>query len=144
MNKHVLQSDFKTPEVSTGSLPSSRNARTKSMIRKGWCYLIAIATLVSVAFSPSAAMAQNDGERKAVLATLNSWNEGWAQRDAALAVKDYADDTDWTNAFGDRFESRADLQAGLEFIFSLDFVMAGDSEENEYEDVRFLSDKVAL
>ncbi len=37
-------------------------------------------------------------EREAVLATLDSWNEGWRVRDAALAVADYADDTDWTNA----------------------------------------------
>ena len=83
-------------------------------------------------------------ERRAVLKTLESWNEGWNTKDAALAVADYAEDADWTNAFGDRFQGRADLLEGLEFIFSLDFVMAGDSADNDYQDVTFLSKDVAL
>ncbi|MBT8484784.1 MAG: SgcJ/EcaC family oxidoreductase [Phycisphaerae bacterium] len=83
-------------------------------------------------------------EHDAVLAVIDSWNEGWKTRNAALAVADYAEDADWTNAFGDRFQGRVDLLAGLEFIFSLDFVMTGDSAGNTYEDVTFLSDDVAL
>ncbi len=83
-------------------------------------------------------------EREAVLETLESWNEGWRTRDARLAVADYALDTDWTNAFGDRFQGRAELMKGLEFIFSLDFVMAGDSQGNEYQDVTFLSEDIAM
>lgn len=83
-------------------------------------------------------------ERQAVLRTLDSWNEGWRIKDAALAVSDYSEDTDWTNAFGDRFQGRAELQKGLEFIFSLDFVMAGDSAGNDYQDVTFLAPDVAL
>lgn len=82
--------------------------------------------------------------RAEVLATLESWTRGWAERDAALAVADYAEDTDWTNAFGDRFEGRDALQEGLAFIFSLDFVMAGNSEGEEYADVRFLTPDIAL
>lgn len=96
------------------------------------------------AFALFSNAAAADTEEQNVLATLQSWNNGWATRDASLAVKDYAEDADWTNAFGDRFTSRDQLHEGLEFIFSLDFVMAGDSEENEYADVRFLSKNVAL
>jgi len=85
-----------------------------------------------------------EGEHEAVLRTIQSWNEGWMARDAALAVADYAEDTDWTNAFGDRFQGRDELQQGLEFIFSLDFVMAGSSAGNTYEDVTFLTPEVAV
>lgn len=93
-------------------------------------------------FAPASANTAED--KAAVLATLDSWDRGWAERDAALAVQDYSDDVDWTNAFGDRFQGRKAVQEGLEFIFSLDFVMAGDSGENEYEDVTFLTPDIAL
>lgn len=79
-----------------------------------------------------------------ILETLESWDQGWAHKNAELAVTDYADDADWTNAFGDRFQSKEELQAGLEFIFSLDFVMAGDSEGSEFNDITFLTSHVAL
>lgn len=85
-----------------------------------------------------------DEDRAAILATLDSWNRGWAESDVSLAVADYAEDADWTNAFGDRFQGREALRAGLEFIFGLGFVMAGESSANEFEDVVFLERDVAL
>ena len=103
-----------------------------------------VTALVGLAGLAFPASAQTEADRAAILATIDSWAAGWAQRDAALAVQDYSDDTDWTNAFGDRFEGKEALQAGLEFIFSLDFVMAGDSAGHEYDDVRFLGPDVAM
>lgn len=75
---------------------------------------------------------------------MDSWNRGWAERDVVLAIADYAEDADWTNAFGDRVVGRDSLSAALNFIFSLNFVMAGDSQQNEFEDVTFLSPTIAL
>jgi uncharacterized protein (TIGR02246 family) len=92
----------------------------------------------------STCAAQSKADEKAILNTLDSWNQGWAESDAALAVRDYAEDTDWTNAFGDRFEGKAMLREGLEHIFSLGFVMAGQSAGNEYTDIRFLAKDVAI
>ena len=106
--------------------------------------LLLSAMLLTAATFPAGAYAQNEDETAAVLATLDSWNRGWAEKDAALAAQDYAEDTDWTNAFGDRFQSREALEEGLAFIFSLDFVMAGDSSGNEFADVRFLTPDIAL
>jgi len=83
-------------------------------------------------------------ERRAVLKALDSWKQGWKKKDATLAVADYAEDADWTNAFGDRFKNRADLLKGLEFIFNLDFVMAGNSSDDGYQEVTFLTNNVAL
>ena len=100
--------------------------------------------LIFVLCSSSFVTAQTDADSKAILKTLDSWNQGWAKKDAALAIQDYAENVDWTNAFGDRFQSRDDLKKGLEFIFRLDFVMAGTSGRNEFEDVTFLTPDVAL
>ncbi len=104
--------------------------------------LLALLSLTLVV--PGLAWSQSKTDREAILKTLDSWNQGWAERTAQLAVEDYSSDVDWTNAFGDRFQGREALQEGLEFIFGLDFVMAGDSAENEFVDVTFLSSDIAL
>lgn len=100
--------------------------------------------IVFLLLAASCAATPGDAERDAVVATLDSWNQGWAEEDVELAIADYAEDCDWTNAFGDRFQGKQELREGLTFIFGLPFVMAGDSAVNEYEDVRFLSSNVAL
>ena len=88
--------------------------------------------------------AQTDADKKAILNTFDSWNRGWVEADAELAVQDYDENSDWTNAFGDRIEGKDALREKLAYIFSLDFVMAGDSAGNEYNDVTFLSPNVAI
>ena len=103
-------------------------------------YLVVAAALLV----PSTAWSQTAADSAAVLSVLDSWNRGWAESDAELAVQDYAENADWTNAFGDRFQSRDALLEGLTFIFNLDFVLAGDSGTNEFEDITFLSPDVAL
>jgi uncharacterized protein (TIGR02246 family) len=105
---------------------------------------ISVFVLVSLAGSTASPIEVPEEEREAVLGVLESWKEGWRTRDASVAVRDYADDTDWTNAFGDRFQGKEELEKGLAFIFSLDFVMAGQSEGHTFEDVAFLTPEVAL
>ena len=100
--------------------------------------------VLAAALWSSTCAAETDADKAAILKTFDSWNQGWAESDAALAVSDYADDADWTNAFGDRFESKTDLLEGLEYIFGLGFVMAGDSAANEYTDIRFLGPEIAI
>lgn len=89
-------------------------------------------------------LAQSDADSAAILKAFDSWNLGWAERDADLAVSDYADDVDWTNAFGDRFQGKDALLQGLQRIFSLDFVMSGNADGNEFTDLRFISPDVAV
>jgi len=93
---------------------------------------------------PCAAFSQTENDHTAVLKTFESWNAGWSKGDAELAVQDYAEDADWTNAFGDRFQGRDELEKGLEYIFSLGFVMSGETGGNEYSDIRFLSPTIAV
>lgn len=112
--------------------------------RGGEIMRLAITLLAVACAVPDTALAQTEADRAAVLQTLNSWTRGWTQADASVAVEDYAEDVDWTNAFGDRFQGRDALRKGLEHIFSLDFVMAGTSAGNEFTDVTFLTPDVAL
>lgn len=104
----------------------------------------AIPMLLAAILWPIDSGAQSDADRDAIMKTFDSWNQGWAQVDADLAVQDYSEDTDWTNAFGDRFEGRAELRDGLAHIFSLGFVMAGTSAKNEFTDIEFLSSDIAI
>ncbi len=101
-----------------------------------------LAALCLAAALPAAA--QNASDEAAILATFDAWNAGWRERDVELAIRHYADDVDWTNAFGDRFEGKAALREGLARIFAMDFVMAGNSSESEYRDVRFLAPDIAM
>ena len=101
-------------------------------------YLIIVLLLAS-----PAALAQSDEDRAAIDSALQNWLAGWDAKDVDLAVRDYSDDADWTNAFGMTRRGREDIRAQLEFVFSLDFVMAGDTVYASPE-VRFLNDDVAL
>ncbi len=104
-----------------------------------------LASLISIILlSMSVPAIASEVDEALILETLESWNQGWAHRNAELAVNDYAADADWTNAFGDRFQSKEELRKGLEFLFSLDSVMAGDSAGHEFDDITFLSSDVAV
>lgn len=74
--------------------------------------------------------------------SIEAWDKGWETKDLELSLKYYADDTDWTNAFGDRVQSKTELRQLLETIFGLDFVMAGENDYGENE-ITFLSDSIA-
>lgn len=90
------------------------------------------------------AFAQSEADSEAIMKTFESWDRGWAERNAELAVQDYADDADWTNAFGDRFQGKDALLKGLDHIFSLDFVMSGNSDQADFLKVNFLAPDIAI
>ncbi|SMG39611.1 hypothetical protein SAMN05661096_02647 [Marivirga sericea] len=82
-------------------------------------------------------------DKKAIFKTLENYNLGWERRDVELTIKDYADSTDWTNAFGDRVRTKEELSILLKEVFSLDFVMSGKQNYASH-DLTFLSDHIAL
>lgn len=89
------------------------------------------------------AVSGSKADSAAIMATIANWERAWEIRDPVLAARDYAEDVDWTNAFGMRQIGRDSLQARLAEIFELPFVMAGHTEY-EYHDLRFLGPGVAL
>lgn len=78
-----------------------------------------------------------------IVRTVDNWNEGWDTKDVELAIADYSEDTDWTNAFGDRMQSKSELRELLTEIFAMDFVMEG-TDNYQNGDVQFLTDDIAL
>jgi uncharacterized protein (TIGR02246 family) len=84
-----------------------------------------------------------DHSKSSMELAIENWRIAWNTGDAELAVRDYADDIDWTNAFGVRCRSRPELRATLERLFADPAVMAGRDEVNSVE-IRLLKPNVGL
>ncbi|MEL7269824.1 MAG: hypothetical protein AAGL34_09630 [Bacteroidota bacterium] len=82
-------------------------------------------------------------DKKKILQAIENGLLGWEQKNVELATKDYAEKTDWTNAFGDRYQSREELKEFFGFLFKLSTVMAGKTEHINH-DITFLSSDIAL
>ncbi len=73
--------------------------------------------------------------------TIQDWDKAWETKNLELALKHYSDDIDWTNAFGDRVQSKKELKELLGFIFKMDFVMSGENNYGKNE-ITFLNDSL--
>ncbi|NND51349.1 MAG: hypothetical protein HKN54_03025 [Flavobacteriaceae bacterium] len=83
-----------------------------------------------------------DLDKSAINQSIEDWDKAWKDKDWELAIKHYSDKTDWTNAFGDRVQSKAELKELLQFIFNMDFVMDGKNNYGTNE-ISFLNDSIA-
>lgn len=110
------------------------------MLRSIGIVLTFLITLQSVAWTQGDPAAD---DRKAILQTIERWENAWKIKDAELAARDYTEDADWTNAFGMRRLGRESIEAKLVDIFKMPTVMAG-STQYEYHDLKFLSPQTAL
>ncbi|MFN4315487.1 MAG: YybH family protein [Chitinophagaceae bacterium] len=63
---------------------------------------------------------------------IEDWDRAWNEKDYSLAAKWYSSDASFTNAFGDKRMGRKEVEALLKEVFSLPFVMAGQSETTEH------------
>ena len=105
-------------------------------------FLLPLALVAASCTSPRPA-ADRAVDTRAVEAAVDRWTEAWQVKDAALAARDYADDAEWTNAFGQTQRGRAAIEAQLREVFALPFVTAGQSAPTA-QTVRFLRPDVAL
>jgi uncharacterized protein (TIGR02246 family) len=99
--------------------------------------------VVSLGLAIPGPAASEDARSKAVEAAIQRWNEGWRTKNAQVACADYADDADWTNAFGMTERGRGAICKKLAEVFSLPFVMAATSDVVS-QDIRFLGSDVAV
>lgn len=67
-----------------------------------------------------------------ILSMIEDWNKAWKLKDYVLAAKWYSSDARFTNAFGDKRNGLKEVEALLKEVFSLPFVMAGNSETTEH------------
>jgi uncharacterized protein (TIGR02246 family) len=82
-------------------------------------------------------------DRRAIVEAVESWTAAWESGDWQPATQHYAEDADWTNAFGVTCKSRSELEAALAHIFSLPYVMAGRDEVAGHE-IRSVGPDVVL
>lgn len=60
----------------------------------------------------------NVGDKAAIRQAIANWDAGWKEFNAELASQDYADDADWTNAFGRSRKGKAEIQKFLVGVFA--------------------------
>lgn len=104
------------------------------------------AAILAIALLSSAGLAQTKTlkrDQPAVEQAIENWNKAWQTKDAKLAAQDYSSDADWTNAFGMHKNGRAEIEKFLAEVFSLPFVMEGQSKTAD-QSVRFIKPDVAL
>ncbi len=63
-----------------------------------------------------------------IVSVINEWDQGWKIKDYTLASKGYGEDSRFTNAFGDKRVGQKAVEALLKEVFSLPFVMSGESQ----------------
>lgn len=74
------------------------------------------------------------------------FSEAWGRGDAAAVASYYADDAEWTNAFGAVVRGPADLEAFLTWLFDADdeATSAGETSGSRLISLRYLDDDVAV
>ncbi|MDQ3139877.1 MAG: SgcJ/EcaC family oxidoreductase, partial [Pseudomonadota bacterium] len=102
-----------------------------------------IAALTVLLLTHAPAVAQSAADKTAVTSAIDRWDRAWQVKDHKLATSDYAEETHWVNAFGQRAMSRAEVERTLREVFTLPFVVAGNSRTVGH-DVRFLGKDVAV
>ena len=106
---------------------------------------LTVATL-AIALLPCIALAQvqtKPNDQKSIEQLIENWNKAWQTKNAKLAAQDYSDDADWTNAFGMKRRGRVEIEKLLGEVFSLSFVMAGQSKTVE-QSIKLIKPDVAL
>lgn len=102
--------------------------------------------IFAIALLPGGVLAQgatSQSDPSVIELVIENWNKAWQGKDAKLAAKDYSDDADWTNAFGMKKKGRTEIEKFLAEVFSLPFVMAGQSKTVD-QSVRLIKPDVAL
>lgn len=77
---------------------------------------------------------------------MQQFGEAWGRGDAEAVAAHYADDAEWTNAFGDVVRGADSLQVFLTELFSQDSDTTATGETMNYRplSMRYLGDDVAI
>jgi uncharacterized protein (TIGR02246 family) len=74
----------------------------------------------------------NSQDSMEILSVIRDWDQAWQIKDHVLATRGYCHDARFTNAFGDKRNGQTEIQDLLKEVFSLPFVMSGNSETTEH------------
>jgi uncharacterized protein (TIGR02246 family) len=86
-------------------------------------------------------------DEKAIYALLQQFGKAWGSGDVEGATASYADDVEWTNAFGVIVKGTDNLRNYFKWLFSRDTATTGGSSESrnsKFISLRYLGDNVAI
>ena len=84
-------------------------------------------------------------DAEAIGTVMRRFAEAWSAGDASAAASLYAEDAEWTNAFGDVVRGSDNLQMFLSWVFSRDEEASeGESAQSRPLSLRYLGDDVAV
>ena len=82
-------------------------------------------------------------DEEAIRRAIANWDRGWKDFDGRLATQDYADDADWTNAFGRARKGRVEVEKYLTELFKTPEIRSRTSTPSTVE-IRFVRSDVAV
>ena len=92
--------------------------------------LVSLILLLNIFYMQAQSLGPKDSLN--ILSVIEDWNKGWQIKSFELASRGYAEDAQFTNAFGDKRSGKREIHELLKEVFSLPFVMAGNSETSEH------------
>ncbi|RYE30690.1 MAG: hypothetical protein EOP48_31850 [Sphingobacteriales bacterium] len=95
-------------------------------------YLFSTLLLFIIMFN-AAGQSQLSSDSTKIIAMIGDWDKAWQIKDPVLAAKWYSCDARFTNAFGDKKKGQEQIRVLLTEVFSLPFVMAGQSETTKHD-----------
>lgn len=105
------------------------------------CIAIIVASGQPRSQNPNQATVAQD--ETAIRAIVNHWQQAWSKFDASILEGDYADDADWSNAFGIRNKGSAKILAFMTAMFKRPAVQGRRTTWDEPR-IRFVRSDVAL
>ena len=107
-----------------------------------WLVLIMKKILLILFMIPQLLMGQSE-DQNVIRQITENWISGWQTCNSALAVEGFAEDVDWVNAFGVKKRGREEVQAFLDWVFSLPNATERKNSE-KITSIRFIRSDVAL
>lgn len=80
-------------------------------------YAAIVVMALSIFIAEPVLAADTKTDEAAIREIIARWDNGWVNFDAAIASQDYADDADWTNAFGLSRKGRPEILQFLERLY---------------------------
>ncbi len=116
-------------------------------MRDSWLILILGLVVTCLAFGQSTSKLDKNtnpaADEVAIIQAITNWDRGWKEFNAELATEDYADDADWTNAFGRTRKGKTAIREFLTGLFSAPEMRARTSSPSTIS-IKFVRPDVAV
>ena len=109
-----------------------------------WLLAASFCLQTAVSAQSSAAIGgDRTNDESAIRRAIGNWDRGWKDFNGRLATQDYADDADWTNAFGRTKKGRGEIEKYLTDLFKTPGIRSRTTTPSTV-DIRFVRPDVAV